>query len=262
MSPGMGRFITPDRMTGKPSDPASWNKYAYASGDPVNRYDPSGAEDGEVPQSYCDYDPFSPLCSTADRGGPGQQKTTFFWDRANLIHAGGMLLARTSISNKCQGAMNALGVDFDTLAAEASIVDIQNGLNDQDSIASAYGDPAVGAAAQAAYDEQYGAYLQAHGLDHLTIGGYFAATGNTTAWTPSGGLVVFINPKLLDATSLAQDEGLMLHEMLHEVYGLDDTDILRALAAYDPRAGINPAGPSHQISDWMTANCVNGRGNN
>ena len=42
--PGMGRFMTPDpyMASGGPSDPGSWNRYAYAGGDPVNSYDPSG----------------------------------------------------------------------------------------------------------------------------------------------------------------------------------------------------------------------------
>lgn len=46
--PGMGRFMTPDRMTGTPKDPGSWNKYAYVGGDPVNQYDPEGLFAQEV----------------------------------------------------------------------------------------------------------------------------------------------------------------------------------------------------------------------
>jgi RHS repeat-associated protein len=40
-----GRFLTPDPMGAKaanPNDPESWNRYAYAIGDPVNRNDPNG----------------------------------------------------------------------------------------------------------------------------------------------------------------------------------------------------------------------------
>jgi len=40
--PGMGRFLTADRMRGQPSDPGSWNKYAYAGEDPINDRDPRG----------------------------------------------------------------------------------------------------------------------------------------------------------------------------------------------------------------------------
>jgi RHS repeat-associated protein len=46
-----GRFMTPDPYQsnvggpGDPSDPGSWNKYAYTRGDPVNRKDPWGLDD-------------------------------------------------------------------------------------------------------------------------------------------------------------------------------------------------------------------------
>ena len=42
-----GRFNTPDpyRASGGPSRPASWNRYSYALGDPVNRLDPRGLQD-------------------------------------------------------------------------------------------------------------------------------------------------------------------------------------------------------------------------
>jgi RHS repeat-associated protein len=45
-SDAYGRFMTPDGGKGAhASDPGSWNKYAYTRGDPVNRADPSGADD-------------------------------------------------------------------------------------------------------------------------------------------------------------------------------------------------------------------------
>ena len=41
-----GSFMTPDpsRSTRGPSDPQSWNRYAYTAGDPVNRNDPAGLD--------------------------------------------------------------------------------------------------------------------------------------------------------------------------------------------------------------------------
>jgi RHS repeat-associated protein len=65
-SPGTGRFITPDRTTGNPSDPASWNKYAYTRGDPTNRVDPAGSQDCDVeqPDCYCQiYGDTDPNCN-------------------------------------------------------------------------------------------------------------------------------------------------------------------------------------------------------
>ena len=42
-----GRFMTPDPYlpSAAPMDPASWNRYAYTRGDPVNRRDPFGLDD-------------------------------------------------------------------------------------------------------------------------------------------------------------------------------------------------------------------------
>jgi len=271
-----GRFNTADpmRASAGPEDPGSWNRYAYVGGDPINMRDPSGlcAEDTDYSVSVCDSvddDPFDASngdgysdwnSSGSSRASKKNMRANAI--RANLGHAGGMLLVREAISPKCQGALDALGVDFDVLAVTASIVDIQNGVGDQQSIASAFGtNAALGAAAQAQYDKQYSGYLQDHNLQHLTVGDYFAATGTTAAWTPFGGGTVFFNPALVDISNPAATEGLMLHEMLHESYGLDDTAIMKTLLAYDPKSGINPLGASHQISDWLTPNCVTGKGN-
>jgi RHS repeat-associated protein len=52
---GTGRFSVPDPgglKTAIPSDPKSWNRYAYTRGNPVNRVDPTGRMDC---RSYGDY---------------------------------------------------------------------------------------------------------------------------------------------------------------------------------------------------------------
>jgi RHS repeat-associated protein len=43
-APGSGRFLSPDpyMASGGPSDPGSWNRYAYVEGDPINFTDRSG----------------------------------------------------------------------------------------------------------------------------------------------------------------------------------------------------------------------------
>lgn len=44
MNPLTGRFMSRDPLDGKIGDPRSLHKYLYASGDPVNRIDPSGRD--------------------------------------------------------------------------------------------------------------------------------------------------------------------------------------------------------------------------
>ncbi|HEY7336734.1 MAG TPA: RHS repeat-associated core domain-containing protein, partial [Bryobacteraceae bacterium] len=266
-APGMGRFLTADpyRASVGAADPGSWNRYAYTRGDPINRIDRLGTCDQSADDDHsvtvCSVEDDSDVPSSTQRAVQSPLSTPFGRDRAYLIHAGGMLLARTSFSTKCEGALDALGADFDGLAIAASLVDIKDGTGDNNLLASAYGDARLGASAQAKYDSQYASYLQSHGLQHLTVADYFAAAGNVSAWTPFGGNTVYVNPSLLYISSLYLDQGLMLHEMLHEVYGLDDFDIMKSLKAYDPGSGIDPNGLSEQITTWMTTNCVIGKGN-
>jgi RHS repeat-associated protein len=61
-NPGTGRFMTPDPYMNSagPTDPESWNRYAYTRGDPVNRIDPNGTCD-----EYLDDSPYDSDCGAA-----------------------------------------------------------------------------------------------------------------------------------------------------------------------------------------------------
>jgi RHS repeat-associated protein len=97
--PGNGRFITSDRGMGgaKAADPGSWNKYAYVSGDPVNRRDPKGLC-SETDNAFWDDDDagetflFSGDCS-ANPGwwqflGPYQGSYIAYNDELHLVSPG------------------------------------------------------------------------------------------------------------------------------------------------------------------------------
>jgi len=43
-SPSLGRFLSPDRIGGKTENPQSWNRYAYALGNPLKYIDPTGLD--------------------------------------------------------------------------------------------------------------------------------------------------------------------------------------------------------------------------
>jgi RHS repeat-associated protein len=68
-NPGTGRFMTPDPYMNSagPTDPGSWNRYAYTRGDPVNRIDSNGTCDSTIDgiaEASCGYDgdPLSNFC--------------------------------------------------------------------------------------------------------------------------------------------------------------------------------------------------------
>jgi RHS repeat-associated protein len=44
----LGRFLSPDKVTGFPGDPQSWNRYSYVRNNPLTRVDP----DGQVDQNF------------------------------------------------------------------------------------------------------------------------------------------------------------------------------------------------------------------
>src|SRR5271154_7626890 len=45
----LGRFISPDPLSGTPGNPQSWNRYSYVLNNPLQLTDPTGqcADDGE-----------------------------------------------------------------------------------------------------------------------------------------------------------------------------------------------------------------------
>ncbi len=55
-NPGTGRFLTADpyQASGGPSNPASWNRYSYTHGDPINLKDPTGLSECDPMSENCD----------------------------------------------------------------------------------------------------------------------------------------------------------------------------------------------------------------
>ena len=81
---GLGRFNTPDPYmaaahgANNPSDPGTWNRYAYVGGNPASKKDPKGlwacedcGEDGSIAcQIGYHWDEFSGFCEPDNPGGP------------------------------------------------------------------------------------------------------------------------------------------------------------------------------------------------
>ena len=89
-----GRFNTPDpyRASAGPSDPGSWNRYAYVGGDPVNSLDPTGLfSEGNGDDAGCSYN--GQWIPGRDIGGPTQ-----FAPVTALVGAGSGCIARRTRS--------------------------------------------------------------------------------------------------------------------------------------------------------------------
>jgi RHS repeat-associated protein len=77
---GMGRFWSPDPggiKTANPTDPGSWNRYAYVGGDPVNYIDPGGLF--RCNPAYCQPVSTVPPPPSQYNGNNGSQGPTFNW---------------------------------------------------------------------------------------------------------------------------------------------------------------------------------------
>jgi hypothetical protein len=49
-SPGLGRFLSVDPVGDRPTDPPSWNAYAYVRNNPISLIDPSGMSEEDAEQ--------------------------------------------------------------------------------------------------------------------------------------------------------------------------------------------------------------------
>ena len=257
---GYGRFNTPDpaRSSAGPSDPSSWNRYAYVGGDPVNSFDSTGLfTEGSGGDDGCYYNgQWVPGC---DIGGPTRFSpvTAFSRGRQRLWDAQNALSDRTSFSLQCVKDISAIagqrspdmrgGLDAFSVIDAAVSANLKNGVGSADPISSLYADPFAASSAQAAADKKYG--------PGQTVGGKFAQNPNgLTAASALGGNTIYINGSLIGG-NLQSNEALLFHEAFH-LLGFDDADLQVALGiTVDPNNTRN-------ITDKLKKDCITGKGNN
>jgi RHS repeat-associated protein len=83
-SSSLGRFLSPDPVSGSPGNPQTWNRYAYVYNNPLNATDPSGMCSEEDGFSGCDdssgFNGDCPVMVCADLGfGIAQDQATSNW---------------------------------------------------------------------------------------------------------------------------------------------------------------------------------------
>ncbi len=114
-----GRFLSSDpyRASGGPSDPGSWNRYAYVQGDPVNLFDPQGLQsespEGPPPLTFCQTFPTHPDCQT---NGPLERTSP---PQPRALNVGQI---RTILGGYAEYSKNKNGADCDALVNALSDV--------------------------------------------------------------------------------------------------------------------------------------------
>ena len=261
-----GRFNTPDpyKASASSKDPSSWNRYSYTRGDPVNRVDPKGLLDCDP--DVCDWcDPTTDgRCDDGEDDGGGdygapQPQTLpplpvvglttqngFVRGSGNFSKAAEALygaaadlstLFQDAQSPQCEGDLSAVGVNDGQIAAAASNVTFLNGVRNPTNYAQGiYGNSPAFAANQ----QVYGA---------TTIGKFFQLNPGTAALAQAPGQNVYIDSSWVNGMNPLQQEGLVLHELLHNITGKVDSVIQGNL-------GLPQNAPSQNIADLLQKDCL------
>jgi RHS repeat-associated protein len=239
-----GRFMTPDPYTasGGPSDPQSWNRYAYTRGDPVNRLDPDGTCDQSADTEYsvtvCAYEN---LALGPGGGGTGSTPQEEKGQHAAPSAAGMAQLAAwaASAAARLQAAValavNALATDpkceslFGLTPGSPDPLDL---LRDLASGTSGYGYFVLDAFTPGTNGWQTNATTMGTGGSNNAYGGSF-----------SGAEVTFnINPAApFNSTANTQANAItVLHELGHvymDVFGANSTKIQNDMDS--PQTSVN-----------------------
>jgi len=261
---GTGRFWSPDPYVATnggndPADPQSWNRYAYVQGDPVNNLDPTGrylvaggmapvgdsgfygngdgadtGEDGEGGANYTFVGEAvsTTVASTSGSVGGGNGGTTFATAQNAFQRAAKSIAKKKKFKKPCNQDFAALGTNSAAIQADAANLNIQNGVGSTVLEASLWAAGATAAAAAAQYGSQ-------------TIGQYIAQNPGTVAEAQMNGNTIYINSSLISASNFFQNLGVVLHEILHNVTGLDDPDI-------ETKLGL----PTSPVSDIITKKLI------
>ena len=259
-----GRFMSPDPYmansggAGDVSDPQSWNRYAYTRGDPVNRADPQGLED-DGGSDGCYYNGMWVSGCDLPIGIQRFAPVTAFTKAANNLGAAAQAFEdRSNFSQNCQKDIAAIG------AAAPSYID--PGSITIDALQGAAGSTnfANGVGSQVSQSALYPNSPQAAGIvANQTIGALFSNPNKiVTAVTALGGSTIYLNPSQISGL-LGANEGLLMHELLHEL-GLTDDAIGAGLQSIDPSIRPDANGSwtnTKQFSMKLQKDCFSGKDN-
>ncbi len=232
----LARFLSPDPLGGSANlgNPQSWNRYGYASNDPINKSDPFGLLDIDVNSCRAEviFDGerivvVGQRCELTPGGGDalfGNPEDTFF-ARAllQLEDARSYIYSHLNNSEKCAEDLAKLGTNLDELVSQVGEIVFGNGRTSFDVPYSSL------------FPGQAGASQEALNPG-LSVGAFFAVRRGVRALSDiNDKRTVYINPALIRGDNRKMG-GLLLHEAVHQKTGKVDPDLQKALGYSEKEA--------------------------
>ena len=168
-------------------------------------------------------------------GAPNSGGTTFASAQNAFQNAAKAITKKKSFTGPCNNDFAALGTNAAAVQADAANLDLENGANSTVLESSLWANTGAAAAAQAQYGQQ-------------TIGQYIAANPGTVAEAQLNGSTIYLNPAMITPGNYFQNLGTLLHEILHNVSGLDDSTIQSKL-------GLSTTAVSNNITQRLITDC-------
>lgn len=237
--PEWGRFTSPDpyQASGGPADPGSWNRYTYVAGDPVNFNDPPGLFASAI-TAGCQVSlaivnitnvavglfgptlnmaaPDMLMAEPAAEGGAARTGISFisaFWIASR---AADKIATKNNWKSDCEQLLAKLGTSGAAISEAAGRVLFIEAPGSTITMASLYANSALSQVAIG----QYGTETIASYIQRLPTKALAQLNGNR----------VYIN-QFYWGDSIYDDKSTVMHELVHNVTGLTDPDIDRALNA-------------------------------
>jgi hypothetical protein len=140
------------------------------------------------------------------------------------------------LGTDCENDLAAVGISDSAVATASLKTNILDGLTTVSNYAfDVYGNSPLYAAAAA----QYGSEMMVQ---------YMSLNPNTAAVSQLSGNNIYINASWVNGMNTPQQEGLLLHEMIHNITGLTDGDIQSKL-------GLPTNAASQNIGDKLQKDC-------
>jgi len=261
-----GKFNTADQYMASagPSDPGSWNRYAYVGGDPVNFNDPRGRESCSVDaegnvgcdgQSKCDLIP-TPACvggpgsngqgddtwgNTGGNTAPGTQGTSSYFLALNRAKAAQSGVQKLKDKQPCDDVLDTFHMTFQDLQSAVGNEVFADGTQSSVTMVSLFGN-----------SSQTNQTLAAAQYGNQTVQSYLAGQGSGAAAIACAGCSsVFLNFNNFGGGVLMDSEAVLMHEALHNVTGLSDLQLQKALSGFGLKAGDS----SNNITNLIATKC-------